>query len=289
MTAASPQATEDARWAFFAPASSATIEAAMDLAKVRPGERLIDLGCGDGRVLVAAGRRGACVRGVEVDPALADVARRNLVEAGVEGEVAVEDMFGASLAAEVIYAYLTPVTLTRLRPLLETAPLGARIVTPRYPIAGWGSDAIRENCHLYVLPVRPEAPPEQIGWRWRATLLVAPADRQCLLPLTLWAPRGRVTVEFDEPIARRARYAVGFESLDAAGTVPIDLIFRPHSAGSAVAGEIRSGGSEMTVAVVFANGGFGQWNFEANEGGQFRRLLEAKIAAARPGSGDGAT
>ena len=72
MVAASPRAGSKP-WAFWSPASDELIQGALALAEVGPGTRFLDLGCGDGRVLVAAARRGAAVRGVEIDPVMAQV------------------------------------------------------------------------------------------------------------------------------------------------------------------------------------------------------------------------
>ena len=71
-------------WAFWAPTPDGIVERALDLAGVGPGMRFLDLGCGDGRVLVAAARRGADVRGIEINPN-GRVARTNLTAASVPG------------------------------------------------------------------------------------------------------------------------------------------------------------------------------------------------------------
>ena len=52
------------------------VEAMLELAAVKPGERLIDLGSGDGRIVLAAARRGAEAIGVEIDAELVERARR---------------------------------------------------------------------------------------------------------------------------------------------------------------------------------------------------------------------
>jgi hypothetical protein len=267
-------------WAFWAPSQDGSIASALQLARVQPGTRFLDLGCGDGRVLVAAGRVGAEVRGVEIDPLLAGKARKNLEEAAVAGTVEVGDMFTASLDADVIYAYLTPVTLSLLRARLEDARPGTRVVTPRYGVAGWEPTAFEANCYLYELPARRESTGVLPGWCWRAIVLVLPANRRTLVPLTLTGC-GPITLDFDPPLARATTHAVGDSSLDGPPPVPVDLIFQPHGAGSVIAGSIRALAAEVTVAAVFAHDGFGQWNFDSDQGQQFRKTLDGAIAAAR--------
>jgi SAM-dependent methyltransferase len=269
------------RWSFWAPASEALIEAALDLAGIRPGDRFLDLGCGDGRALVAAVRRGANVRGIEIDAALAEASRRNLREAGMQGDVELGDMFAVSLDAEVIYAYLTPATLGKLRPVLGRCRDGTRVVTARYRVGGWEHDAAAGQCYLYQLPPKIEAPPGRLGWPSRGVVVVLPAGRRCLVPLSLAAGPGAVALELDGPLSRSAYHVLGADRLERAGHVAVDLVFQALGPGSAVAGAVRAREGEITVAAVFANDGFGQWPFEASQGLEFRRTLDAKIAAAR--------
>src|SRR5687768_4519465 len=79
-------------WPFWAPSDEASVEAALDLAAVGPGDRVADLGCGDGHVLVRATQRGAKVVGVETDAELAQQARDALAAAGADGEVIEGDL-----------------------------------------------------------------------------------------------------------------------------------------------------------------------------------------------------
>src|SRR5207302_5004295 len=75
-------------WPFWAGTSDERVDEALRLAGLRPGERLLDLGCGDGRVLLrAAEAYGATVIGVELDSGLAATARQRLAAAGVDGTV----------------------------------------------------------------------------------------------------------------------------------------------------------------------------------------------------------
>lgn len=92
------------------------IEDALDLAELRAGERLVDLGSGDGRVLLSAARRGARALGYELDSDLASQARDLAARAGLDIEVVEEDYRRVTIEAEVVYAFLTPAAVGRLRP-----------------------------------------------------------------------------------------------------------------------------------------------------------------------------
>ncbi|HAS10802.1 MAG TPA: SAM-dependent methyltransferase, partial [Acidimicrobiaceae bacterium] len=91
---ASPDTADTARtWPFWAPSQAEAVEAALDLAGVGPGVHLLDLGCGDGQVLLAAARRGATVSGVEADADLVADTKEHLADAGVDADVRQGDLF----------------------------------------------------------------------------------------------------------------------------------------------------------------------------------------------------
>jgi SAM-dependent methyltransferase len=109
----------------------------LDLAEVGPGDRLIDLGCGDGRIAIAAARRGAEALGIERDPGLFAAAEGAARAAGLEARARFrrEDLFATSLAgASVVTLYLLPHLHRWLAPrlLAEPAP-GARILAHAFP------------------------------------------------------------------------------------------------------------------------------------------------------------
>ncbi len=281
--AAVPAAPRVQPWAFWSPCWDELIEAALELAGVGPGTRFVDLGCGDGRVLLAAAKRGARVRGVEIDPELAAQARAALAREQVDGEVVCADMFAAELTADVVYAYLTPVILARLVPRLARLHPHARVVTPRFGIPGLRPSAVSGGetaCYLYGLPFTRQTAGTP-GWSARAILVVAPPNRRMLIPLTFGAQSGRIELHLDGPLQRAAEHAVGPHG-DASDTaIPVDLIVRPHSTGSVIAGDIRAQGQPLTIAMVFANSGFGKWTFDENEGPSFQSRLRSAIAEAR--------
>src|SRR3954471_3190538 len=101
-------------WPFWAATSDERIDRAFDLARLEPGEHLIDLGCGDGRVLLrAAVLREAKVTGVELDGALAASARQLLADHHAAGDVLETDFSSGDVPledADVVFAYLSPAT-----------------------------------------------------------------------------------------------------------------------------------------------------------------------------------
>ncbi len=131
----------------FVPTPEPAIDAMLDLARVGPEDVVWDLGCGDGRIVIAAARRGARrAVGVDIDPARIREARENARRAGlgdrvrfVEGDLFDQDLAGATVVA----LYLLPELNDRLAPRLRRLPPGTRIVSHAFGMVGWKPDATR--------------------------------------------------------------------------------------------------------------------------------------------------
>lgn len=113
----------------------------LEMAEVSPEDYLIDLGCGDGRIVVEAAKRGARGLGVDLDPQRIAESRQLAAREGVldRVEFRVEDAMATDLSgATVVTLYLLPESNALLRPVLESrlAP-GSRIVSHNYEMPGW--------------------------------------------------------------------------------------------------------------------------------------------------------
>ena len=116
----------------------------LEMAAVGSGDRVLDLGTGDGRILIAAARRGASGTGVDIDPVLIGEARASAIRAGVGDRTrfVAQDLFVTPLAHHtVVTMFLLPSVNLRLRPRLlrELAP-GTRIVSHAFDMADWPPD-----------------------------------------------------------------------------------------------------------------------------------------------------
>jgi SAM-dependent methyltransferase len=125
----------------YVPTPPELVERMLDLADVHASDYLIDLGCGDGRIAIAAARRGARALGVDLDPERVAQAVAAAQFAGLGNLVRFrrEDLFRTAIyEASVIALYLLPAMNLRLRPrlLTELRP-GSRVVSHNFDMGNW--------------------------------------------------------------------------------------------------------------------------------------------------------
>jgi SAM-dependent methyltransferase len=162
-----PHAAQDAALApparvpdvIYVPTPEAVVDAMLDMARVGKDDVVYDLGCGDGRIVIEAAKRGAKrAVGVDIDPERIAEARANAKEAGVGDKVEfVEgDLFETDLkGATVVTLYLLPDLNLRLRPKLLELPRGTRVVSHAFDMGDWKPERTRtvEGKHVYLWTV----------------------------------------------------------------------------------------------------------------------------------------
>jgi len=162
------QPGKDVQWV---PTPPALVEKMLDLARLKPDDRLVDLGSGDGVLVIAAARRGSRARGIEYDPRLVDFAKRAARAAGVDRRTRFVrgDIFETDFSdATVVTTFLLPSMNLRLRPTFLAMKPGTRIVANTFAIGDWEPDetATIEPCErwckamLWIVPAR-------VGGTWR--------------------------------------------------------------------------------------------------------------------------
>ena len=129
----------------YVPTPPDVVAAMLKLAGVKSGDFVIDLGCGDGRIVVMAAQKfGARAKGVDFNPTRIEEAQQNARQAGVEGRVQFlqGDFFEADIhEATVVTLYLLPDINLKLRPkLLKELKLGSRIVSHSFDMGEWEPD-----------------------------------------------------------------------------------------------------------------------------------------------------
>jgi len=151
----------------YLPSTTVAVDEMLRLADVTPADLVVDLGSGDGRMVIQAARDyGARGLGIELDPKLVAESRENARKAGVADRVAFRqgDVLTADYRdATVVTLYLLPNLVEKLKPrLLEMKP-GTRIVAHDYGFSDWKPDrrvVISKSYLLYIVPAR-------VAGRWR--------------------------------------------------------------------------------------------------------------------------
>jgi SAM-dependent methyltransferase len=245
-------------WPFWAGTSHERVDDALRLAGLRPGERLLDLGCGDGRVLLrAAEAYGATVMGVELDPDLAATARQRLAAAGIDGTVLEADFEVVPIEADVVFAFLSPATLQRLRPRLGALGSHSRVVTTGYPVPGWLPNDLGERVYLYRLP--PDEQPVDRGgrgWVSDGALVSVTPGAPALVAVKLQSGGGAVSISVSgSGLEGWLTTRSGADDVAPGEWVVVDLRFEPAPEGTVASGTLEVDGAGSFRLFAVADGG----------------------------------
>ena len=136
----SGQAGKDVVWV---PTPQVVVDKMLDMAKVTPRDFVIDLGSGDGRTVITAAKRGARALGIEYNPDMVELSRRNAEKEGVSGKATFikADLFETDFSrASVITMFLLPEINLKLRPKILALKPGTRIVSNSFNMGDWEPD-----------------------------------------------------------------------------------------------------------------------------------------------------
>jgi hypothetical protein len=163
-----PQVGQEGKDVIWVPTPEALVEKMLDMAKVTAKDFVIDLGSGDGRTVIAAAKRGARARGIEYNPDMVELSKRNAAKAGVSDRVSFvkADLFESDFSqATVITMFLLPDINLRLRPKLLDMKPGLRIVSNSFTMGDWKADetaTVKDGCvsyctaYLWIVPAKVE-------------------------------------------------------------------------------------------------------------------------------------
>jgi precorrin-6B methylase 2 len=167
-----PEVGQPGKDVVWVPTPPELVEKMLDLAEVTPSDFVIDLGSGDGRNVVGAAKRGARALGVEFNPDMVNLSKRNAEAAGVGSKATFVqgDMFTADISqASVMALFLLPSNMLQLRSKFLDLKPGSRIVSNTFTIQDWTADAeasIGGDCsswctaYLWIVPAK-------IAGEWR--------------------------------------------------------------------------------------------------------------------------
>ncbi|MCW9707249.1 SAM-dependent methyltransferase [Fodinibius salsisoli] len=159
----------------YVPTPNEVVEKMLDLADVQSSDYVIDLGSGDGRIVIAAAKRGASGHGIDLDPERIAEARENAQSEGLDDRIMFmeENLFDTDFTkASVITMYLLPSVNEKLRPeLLDKMEPGTRIVSHSFSMGDWKADKKAEvsppnssrthDIYFWIIPAKVAG-----EWSW---------------------------------------------------------------------------------------------------------------------------
>jgi SAM-dependent methyltransferase len=161
------QAGKDVIWV---PTPDEVVDRMLTMAQLGPGDIHFDLGAGNGKIAIAAAKRGATSTGIEYNPDMAKYANEQAQAAGVAGVgpgkaiIRQADIFVTDFSkATVITLYLLPTLNMKLRPQILSMKPGTRVVSHSFTMEDWEADEISSldgrRAYFWVVPA-------QVGGSW---------------------------------------------------------------------------------------------------------------------------
>jgi hypothetical protein len=156
------QAGKDVVWV---PTPQALVDKMLDMAKVTPQDYVIDLGSGDGRTVITAAKRGSRALGIEYNPDMVNLAKKNATAAGVTDKASFmqADLFATDFSkAQVLTMFLLPSINMKLRPTILNMRPGTRVVSNTFTMEDWQPDQVETitectswcTANLWIVPAK---------------------------------------------------------------------------------------------------------------------------------------
>src|SRR5688572_2416686 len=138
-----PTVSQPGKDVVWVPTPQALVDKMLDMAKVTPKDYVMDLGSGDGRTVITAAKRGAHAEGIEYNPDMVELSKKNAEAAGVSNmaKFSKADLFETDFSkADVITMFLLPSINMKLRPTILNMKPGTRIVSNSFDMEDWEPD-----------------------------------------------------------------------------------------------------------------------------------------------------
>jgi precorrin-6B methylase 2 len=142
-----PSVGQEGKDVVWVPTPQVVVDKMLEMAKLTPGDYLMDLGSGDGRTVITAAKRGASAMGIEYNPDMVELSKRNAEKEGLSSRAVFmkADLFETDLSrATVITMFLLPEINLKLRPKILNLKPGTRIVSNTFTMGEWQADQTAE-------------------------------------------------------------------------------------------------------------------------------------------------
>lgn len=150
-----PRVGQEGKDVVWVPSPQAVVNKMLDMAKVTPKDYVIDLGSGDGRTVITAAKRGVKALGIEYNPDMVELSKRNAAKEGVGDKATFQkaDLFESDFSqATVITMFLLPDINLKLRPKILDLKPGTRIASNTFTMGDWAADetsTVNGDCISY--------------------------------------------------------------------------------------------------------------------------------------------
>src|SRR5262250_3034088 len=166
-----PQVGQEGKDVIWVPTPQALVNKMLDMGKVTAKDYVIDLGSGDGRTVSAAAKRGVRALGIEYNPEMVELSKRNAAKEGVSDKASFvkADLFESDFSqAQVITMFLLSSINMKLRPKILDLKPGTRIVSNTFDMGEWKPDETAKvsgceswcTAHLWIVPAK-------VGGTWK--------------------------------------------------------------------------------------------------------------------------
>jgi hypothetical protein len=138
-----PSVGQEGKDVVWVPTPQSLVDKMLDMAKVTPKDFVMDLGSGDGRTVITAAKRGVRALGIEYNPEMVELSKRNAAKEGVSdrAQFMKADLFETDFSkATVITMFLLPDINLKLRPKILDLKPGTRIVSNTFTMGDWEAD-----------------------------------------------------------------------------------------------------------------------------------------------------
>lgn len=245
-----PQIGQEGKDVIWVPTPQSLVERMLDMTNVTAKDYVIDLGSGDGRTVISAAKRGARALGIEYNPEMVALAKRNAESAGVNGRAQFlqADIFKTDFSeADVLTLYLLPSLNLKLRPTILKMKPGTRVISHAFTMDDWRPDQTdtieNRSAYMWIVPAPVEG-------TWQLNLSGDPGHTQELvLRQRFQYAEGLVTINGKTGQVRDAKLEgpqITFTVFEPTNREPLRYEFTGRVAGDTMEGTVKLPGGEQT-------------------------------------------
>jgi hypothetical protein len=253
-----PQVGQEGKDVIWVPTPQALVDRMLQITGVTAKDYVVDLGSGDGRTVITAAKKlGARALGIEYNPDMVELSKRNAAKEGVSGRATFmkADIFETDFSdATVVTMYLLPQLNLKLRPKIAAMKPGTRVVSHAFSMEDWQPDQIESvegrTAYLWIVPAKVEG-----TWRWEIASS-GPRSYELMLRQHFQMVEGLVKADNKTGQVRNIKLRgdqISFSIMEFAG---VETIIRRDFAGrvngSSIEGTMKSsnGASEVKWSAV---------------------------------------